>query len=143
MDESVEKSSFLGTGWSFPPSFDKARDTVKMVSEEKDIEQSLALILGTVPGERAMNPEFGCDLKSMSFASIDSHTLNTIKDIVKRAILRFEPRVTLNEVVVDASEYIDGVIRVNLFYTIRKINVRTNMVYPFYLEEGTNIKLDY
>ena len=32
-----QNNSFLGTGWSFPPSFDKKANGVEMVSMEEDI----------------------------------------------------------------------------------------------------------
>ena len=38
-------TSFLGTGWSFPPTFNRDTATVDMVSDEKDIQQSLEIIL--------------------------------------------------------------------------------------------------
>lgn len=32
-----------------------------------------------------------------------------------------------------------GILRITLDYTIRRTNRRTNMVYPFYLHEGTDL----
>ena len=33
----------------------------------------------------------------------------------------------------------DGTLLINLDYTIKSVNVRTNAVFPFYLKEGTYI----
>jgi hypothetical protein len=33
------------------------------------------------------------------------------------------------------------VLRLKLDYTVRTTNTRTNMVYPLYLREGTNLRL--
>ena len=56
-------NSFLGTGWSFPPSFAASGGDVHVVSGVEDIEQSLAILLSTQRGERVMRDGFGCDLK--------------------------------------------------------------------------------
>ena len=50
----------------------------------------------------------------------------------------FEPRVDLNRVDFEADDR-EGILRITLDYTIRQTNRRTNMVYPFYLNEGTDL----
>ncbi|MBY0573628.1 MAG: GPW/gp25 family protein, partial [Undibacterium sp.] len=85
-----ESKSFLGIGWSFPPEFSK-RGRVAMVSAEDDIRQSLLILLSTTPGERVMQPAFGCGLKSKVYENINETNLTILKDLIKRAILFFEP----------------------------------------------------
>ncbi len=135
----MDQKSFLGTGWSFPPSFDPNQASVRMVSEEEDIVQSLKIILFTSYGERIMRPEFGSNLSGSVFQAIDSVVINTIADNVRQAIVQFEPRVTLNKVEISTDEIVEGRLNINLDYTIRLINTRTNIVFPFYFKEGTNI----
>lgn len=137
--ESLSGNTFLGRGWSFPPRFDMINNMTYMVEEEDDIRESLRIILSTAPGERIMNPKFGCGLSSLIFDSIDSLFINRITDSVRTAVLNYEPRVTLESVRVDTSGAYDGHVHVMLDYTIRKINVRSNIVYPFYFKEGTHI----
>ena len=48
------------------------------------------------------------------------------------------PRVDLNRVDFEVDEAV-GILRITLDYTIRRTNRRTNMVYPFYLHEGTDL----
>ena len=134
-----DRKSFLGTGWSFPPTFDKGSGANKMVSESEDIAQSLKLILLTSYGERTMRPEFGSNLSDSIFDSIDSITINTLSDNIRKAVVEFEPRVTLHNIEVDQDEIHDGRLYIKLEYTIRTINVRTNIVFPYYFKEGTNI----
>ena len=133
--------SFLGTGWAFPPEFNKKTNDVKLVSEEEDIQESLHILLSTSPGERIMQPSYGCGLRSMTFESLSESTVTELKDIVERAILFFEPRITLNAVRVDTERLYDGVLEIILDYTVKTTNSRSNMVYPFYFKEGTNIRL--
>lgn len=135
----AENNSFLGTGWAFPPSFDSHSRAATMVSAEEDIAQSLRVLFGTTPGERVMQPTYGCDLKYMVFEDIDESVLTDIKDIVERAVRFFEVRITLNEVVIDNSDWLNGVLRLGLDYTIRATNTRSNLVYPLYLREGSSV----
>ncbi len=59
----MEKSeSFLGTGWSFPPTFTNVSGDVVMTSDVEDILASLHILLSTSIGERLMQPTYGCNL---------------------------------------------------------------------------------
>jgi hypothetical protein len=66
--------------------------------------------------------------------------LTILKDMVEKAILFFEPRITVNTINIDTSEVNDGKLLINIIYTIRTTNNRSNMVYPYYFIEGTSIK---
>lgn len=133
------KKSFLGTGWSFPPRFDQDLGAVEMVSEEKDIEESLRILMSTFPGERITNLEYGCDLQRVLFAPMNASTQSDIQEIIKNAVLYFEPRVTLEEVEIDTRLDVEGVVMITLHYVVRKTNIRSNVVFPFYQIEGTSI----
>ena len=132
--------SFLGTGWSFPPSFDNKRVEVAMLSDVADIESSLHILLTTRLGERVMQPDYGCDLDELMFESLSSTFQSFIKDLVKTAILYFEPRIKLDSVELDDSQTEEGVILIVVNYTVRTTNTRFNYVFPFYKNEGTDIK---
>jgi phage baseplate assembly protein W len=131
--------SFLGTGWSFPPEFSK-RGAARMVSADEDIRQSLHILLSTTPGERVMQPSFGCGLKSHVYDSINESTITILKDLIRRAILFFEPRVLLESIEADASNAIDGRLEFIIVYTIISANTRHNIVFPFYLREGSDVQ---
>ena len=138
----ASKKSFLGTGWSFPPTFEKELKSVSMVSDELDIIQSLRLILSTRPGERLTNPEFGCAIHEYVFDPINPTTKYLLKDSIEKAILYFEPRITLNQVIIESDRELEGIVDIKLEYTVRKINVRSNIVFPFYKLEGTLVDED-
>lgn len=139
MSNRIIEKSFLGTGWSFPPTFQAETDSVGLVSEEEDIHQSLFILMSTVPGERLMRPAYGCDLQSLVFDQI-SHNLRTeIISKVKRAILLHEPRITVEEIQVTISPDNHSLLYIVVNYVVRTTNSRSNIVYPFYLKEGTNV----
>ncbi|WP_010177194.1 GPW/gp25 family protein [Aquimarina agarilytica] len=131
--------AYLGTGWSFPPTFDIDAKTITMVSAEKDIEQSLEILLSTSLGERVMQPEYGCNLKDYQFENVDNALIGFIKDVVERAILYFEPRIKLERIDIteeDSFELIEGKLKIIVHYEIEGTNTRNNYVYDFYLREA-------
>ncbi len=133
------KKAYLGTGWSFPPNFDSEGKTITMVSAEKDIEQSLEILLSTSLGERVMQPEYGCNLRDYQFENMDSSLIGFIKDLVERAILFYESRIKLERVDItelDSFELVQGVLRITVHYMIEGTNTRNNYVYDFYLREA-------
>lgn len=132
--------AFLGTGWSFPPEFSR-RGRVRMVSAEDDIAQSLRILLSTTPGERVMQPSFGCGLKSQLYESINENTITVLKDVIQRAILFFEPRVTVEAILADSTLAQEGRLDFQIHYTVISTNTRHNIVYPFYFREGTDVQI--
>jgi uncharacterized protein len=139
----VNDHSFLGTGWSFPPEFDPGMGSVIMVSDEQDIWESLQLILSTAPGERTMFPKFGCGIRKMAFDTVNTTFLTQLKELIRFSILHYEPRIIMNDVTISGANVEEGMLHIRLDYTIRKTNSRSNLVYPFYLREGTNIAAQY
>ena len=142
----AEDNSFLGRGWAFPPGFHHTSRGAVMASAEDDIAQSLRILFGTTPGERVMQPTYGCDLKFMVFEELNESTITDIRDAVERAVRFFEVRVTLNAVTVEEGEWqgddrgwSEGVLRIVLDYTVRATNTRNNLVYPLYLREGSGV----
>ena len=127
---------FLGRGWAFPPSFSADGVDVELVSGTDDVEQSLRILLATTPGERVMQESFGCDMDRMVFEQVDQGFINTVTGLVTDAILDYEPRVDLNNVNIDLSDSIEGLLLISIDYTVRSTNSRFNMVYPFYLKEA-------
>ena len=111
-----------------------------MVENEADIAESLRILLGTRPGERVMRPTYGCGIHALVFESLSEATITEIQEAVDQAILFFEPRIRLERVDVDAEEAYEGILRLNIEYTVRETNTRSNIVYPFYFREGTHVR---
>lgn len=130
---------FLGTGWSFPPQFDKEVGSVNMVRAEEDINQSLHILLSTSLGERVMQPDYGCNLRDYQFEPASNSLIGYLKDLVQRAILFYEPRIQVDRIDIsppESFELLEGVLRIAVDYTIAGTNSRFNYVYDFYLREA-------
>ena len=88
-----------------------------------------------------MQPAYGCRIHAMIFESINENTITEIKDAIERAILFFEPRISLNSIDVDTSDSYEGRLNIQLNYTVRTTNTRSNIVYPFYYIEGSHVRV--
>ena len=128
-------SSFLGEGWAFPPSFDHHSRSVEIVKNEEDIIESLRILLSTTPGERPMEPGYGCDLSPLAFQRLDLNLETFMINNIKKAILYYEPRIRVNSIKLDTENRLEGTININ--YTVRATNAARNMVYPYYFGQTT------
>lgn len=134
-----EEKAFLGKGWSFPPTFDLSSRSLQISVAEKDIQESLHILLTTRIGERIMQPRYGCNLEDYVFENINRTFVTFIYDLVETAILYFEPRIDLENVFVRQDNVLEGMLEIEVVYRIRSTNTRSNVVFPFYKTEGNNI----
>lgn len=111
-----------------------------MSSDVQDVEESLRILVSTLPGERAMRPDFGAGFQDLLFESMDTSTQTLFFDRVKTAITRYEPRVEVINIWLDTTFLPEGRVAINVEYEIRGANTRFNFVYPYYLTEGSRIE---
>ena len=124
-------TSFLGTGWSFPPEFLRATGEVVMTADEEDIQSSLKILFGTAIGERVFNPKYGLDMQEILFEPLSTTLKTDLTDRVKIAILIYEPRIELLSLELDTTAENEGKISIVMEYKVRATNSRHNLVYPF------------
>ncbi|WP_199220787.1 MULTISPECIES: GPW/gp25 family protein [unclassified Fibrobacter] len=129
---------FLGRGWKFPLSF--SMNGVEMSETDEDIRESLRILLSTYPGERIMRPDFGCRIRDYCFRAFDEEFKALLKDEIRRAILFHESRIDVDDILVTKPDDSDAV-NVEILYTVRMTNSRSNLVFPFYINEGTDVTL--
>jgi phage baseplate assembly protein W len=134
----VNHTPFLGRGWSFPPEFDESGQ-LRMSADDDDIRESLHLLFTTAAGERLMRPEYGGGLDRHVFARINATSITMMADEIRSAILHFEPRILVEDVRVDDSGVGEGRLLFEVAYQVIATNTRSNMVFPFYFSEGTNL----
>ena len=135
----MEENTFLGTGWSFPPYFIKETNSAAMTVGEANIRENLNLLFDTKIGERIMEFDYGTNLHALIFESNTEDLAPQIVDTVSNAILNYEPRIVLEEVKVVDNDVLNGRIDISVHYRVIGTNTRHNLVYPFYLSEGTNL----
>ena len=122
---------FVGRGWAFPVVADRS-GRILLTRDEREIEDSIRLILATSPGERPMRPEFGCAVHDYVFAPADATTAGAIGEAVRTSLRFWEPRIELDDVVVDFDGAQQGRLLIDIRYRIRGDNDPRNLVFPFY-----------
>lgn len=134
----MEQQSFLGKGWNFPVTFIQNGGDVMISSGQKNIDQSLDILLSTEVAERLMHPHFGCNLRQYIYEELGANLISKIKDTVSYAILMYEPRIEVSSITVSKDQSNFYTVLINIEYNILSTNTRSNKVYPFYLIEANN-----
>ena len=136
----MKENSFLGIGWGFPPNFRKDSGDITMVSDEEDIRQSLMIYFNTKTNERIMRPDYGCVLHDLQFERVNSEIIESLIFEIKNNIGQIEPRINVEKIYANKIELKEGLIEIKLDYTVISTNIRDNIVYPYYINEGSHIK---
>ena len=127
----AKSDDFIGSGWGFPPRTD-ATGGIALVSRERELEEAMRLILATAPGERPMRPEFGCGVHDYVFGGTDASSAHAIAVEVRKSLLRWEPRVIIEEVDVVPDEDDAALLYITVHYRPKATNDPRNLVFPFY-----------
>jgi hypothetical protein len=122
----------LGAGWRFPLKVN-SRGGLTLSRHEKDIEESIRIILNTAKGERRMRPDFGCGIHNLVFAPNNATTWGLIVHHVEEALGWWEPRIEVTDVDVSPDATDSSRLMVNIKYRVKSTNDERNLVYPFYL----------
>lgn len=128
--------AFLGIGWRFPLQVTPSGG-IATSSLERKIEESIYLILATSKRERVMLPRFGCGINELVFAPDDAATVGRVRSAVKDALTTYEPRINVLSVDASAPPNQPNLLLIRIDYQIRSNNALKNMVYPFYITEGS------
>lgn len=139
MNDKYTSDDFLGVGWSFPPVFNKPTGSVEMAGKETDIEQSLHILLTTTIGERVMQPKYGCNMNTLVFEPLNTTIKTIMIDKIKTAILFFEPRIDAKKISLNMINELEGEVLIEISYVVRATNSRYNFVFPYYINEGTEL----
>ena len=129
-------ANFLGVGWQFPVEKDTTKQRIAMAEYEESVRQSILIILSTAKGERVMRPDFGCDIYNLVFAPNNAATRGLAEAYVEEALLLWEPRIKVLDVMVRTGGENGEVLIINIEYMVRTTDNRFNLVFPFYLDRG-------
>jgi phage baseplate assembly protein W len=124
-------ADFVGAGWAFPLAVD-ASGRFALAKGTAKIEQSIRLILVTYPGERPMRPEFGSLLRDFVFRSVTLDNAADLSHEVRKSLRRWEPRIDVTSVETSPAEDEEGLLYIDIGYTVKATNDERNLVFPFY-----------
>jgi len=132
----TETRDFLGVGWKFPLQV-TAAGRIAQARYEQRIEESIYLILSTAKGERVMLPNFGCGIHELVFAPNNALTRALVIQNVREALVNFERRIDVLDVTAESATGEPNLLLIRVSYRIRANNALGNLVYPFYISEGS------
>jgi uncharacterized protein len=97
----------------------RAGGGLALVEMGDSVRQAIFLLLTTVPGERLMRPDYGCDLHLLVFSPNDETTAGLAIHYVRRALDQFEPRAEVLRVDAAANPDDPGRLDVSVDYRVR------------------------
>lgn len=124
-------TDFVGAGWQYPLEVD-ASGAFALAGGTRKLEQSIRLILTTYPGERPMRPEFGSLLRDFVFRPATEDNSAELSSAVRKALTRWEPRIAVDRVDACPVDHEEGLLHLDIHYTVLATNDRRNLVVPFY-----------
>jgi phage baseplate assembly protein W len=113
-----------------------SRGRIALATGRDAIRQSLLMLLSTVPGERVMRPDYGCDLQRLLFWPNDATTAGLAIHYVRRAVETFEPRVDVLAVDAGPDPESPDRLMVSLRYRIKASRGVDELAFAVSLQDG-------
>lgn len=102
---------------------------INMVSEQDAVRQSILLLLSTIPGERVMRPEYGCELHRLVFSPNDNTTAGLAIHYVRQAIDRWEPRAQVTHLDAEQHPEYPDRLEISLEYRLRRTQTTEELTF--------------
>jgi phage baseplate assembly protein W len=128
--------AFRGVGLAFPLAV-TPQGKLAAASDNAKIEQSVWLILSTAKKERVMRPDYGCGIYDLVFAPNSAQSMGQIVDQLRKALVAQEPRIDVLDVTGESPPGESNLLLMRVDYRIRSNNALANVVYPFFIAEGS------
>ena len=93
---------------------------IEMVEDRASVRQAIFLLISTIPGERVMRPDYGCDLHKLIFSPNDDTTAGLAIHYIRQALERWEPRVRISFLDADPNPQDPGRLDILLEYRRRR-----------------------
>jgi phage baseplate assembly protein W len=122
----IELAKSVGLGNNSANSKDIVVDT-----NVEAIKNSIRNIFNTRPGEKVLNPEFGCSLEKYLFDPVSNLGAQAIGDDISTALATFEPRVTLIKLYVETQPY-----------STQSVNLVGNQLTTYVQNQNPNVALN-
>ncbi|MCP3137359.1 GPW/gp25 family protein [Pyxidicoccus xibeiensis] len=122
----MDAGKLIGRGISFPPRVGPD-GRVQWSEGERNVRENIQVILATEPPERLLLPEFGAGLARYLFEPNTVATRAQIADSISRALARWEPRIIVESVDVEADPQDDRAATATLTYKLVATGARERL----------------
>ena len=86
----------------------KVTDDLLVKKEDAAVKQAVLNLLLTNKGERIYDSEYGSDIRSYLFEPLDFGTAGSIRDNIIRTLKKYEPRIFIDECIVEPNMESNG-----------------------------------
>jgi phage baseplate assembly protein W len=104
-----------------------------MINEGDSVRQSILLLLSTIPGERVMRPDYGCELHRLVFSPNDNTTSGLAIHYVRQALDRWEPRAQVIHLDAGPDPQAPERLQISLEYRLRRTQHNEQLVFSMNL----------
>ena len=107
-----------------------------MVDGHDSVRQAILLLLSTIPGERVMRPEYGCQLHRLVFSPNDETTAGLAIHYVRQALDLWEPRIDVQRLDAERNAEDPEQLTISLEYRVRATQQTDTTTFSFNLSGG-------
>ncbi len=112
------------------------RGSIAMVQDRDSVRQAILLLLSTIPGERVMRPEYGCQLHRLVFSPNDETTAGLAIHYVRQALDQWEPRIDVLRLDAERDHDNPERLTISLAYRVRATQQTDTTTFSFNLAGG-------
>lgn len=134
---SEQLTQIYGRGWAFPPVFPLSG--VLMAEGADDVSQSMWILFSTLPGERIMREDYGCDLNQFMFFGITSALMSDIEMQIRDSVLRYEPRAEIIHIDFDTNNVANGRLSLQVTYRLRGSDIQQQLTGQLDMANGRGL----
>lgn len=109
------------------------RGSIAMVDDHDSVRQAILLLLSTMPGERIMRPDYGCQLYRLVFSPNDETTAGLAIHYVRQALDLWEPRIDVLRLDAERNTEEQEKLTISLEYRVRSTQQITTTTFSFSL----------
>ncbi|HLH61558.1 MAG TPA: GPW/gp25 family protein [Ktedonobacteraceae bacterium] len=114
-----------------------ARGSIAMVEGNDSVRQAILLLLSTIPGERVMRPDYGCQLHRLVFSPNDETTAGLAIHYVRQALNLWEPRIDVLRLDAERNAENPEQLIIRLEYRVRATQQSDTIAFAFELAGGS------
>lgn len=110
-----------GIGLKIPLNYNKIDGPWETTKSYQDtIKQNFKYLLLTNPGERVMEPDFGCGIKNFLFENVDANLYSRISQRIYSQILKYMPFI---KIINANADFRDNLLHIKIDYLIDKLQI--------------------
>lgn len=114
------------------------RGSIAMIDDRESVNQAILMLLSTLPGERVMRPDYGCQLHRLVFSPNNETTAGLAIHYIRQALDLWEPRIDVLHLDAEQDAENPTHLVISLEYQVRATQQIDTTTFSFNLAGGKN-----